>query len=334
MRRFGWTASALFHLLLGITFVLVHIRVNQRSFELMPIDFISITAREAPAQPESPVIPVEESETPLLSEREEIPEPSEAGVREQVSSSVGIREGITWEAEPPYTFRLPISVPERTSRVSGPIRQALASTPSYLPLNEPGATVIDTLLFAQERLIQIAEDVLEAARAAPIGSHTTAEPVPVPGSIRELRGEPQLPVIAIAGAVMQALTNLGKKAWNRLMNRDPDADVAPDLDLNLEQVMAYAALDDYLPINIFEWYSRMHPQFQGGLNDLQQLAAALADRGLVRMDINDQMLVYRRIVPLRDVIEYFSSYLNRLPERSGSRRDELVTILSILVRIP
>ena len=199
-------------------------------------------------------------------------------------------------------------------------------------MNEPGASVIDTLLFAQERLVLIAEEVLEAARAAPKGSRTTAEPIPVPGSISALRGEPQLPVMAVA--VIQALTDLGKKAWNRLMDRDPDAVVAPDMDLNLEQVMAYAALDVYLPISIFEWYSRMHPLFQGGLNDLQRLAADLADRGLVRMDVNDQMLVYHRIVPLRDVIEYYSSYLNRLPERSGSRRDELVTILSILVRIP
>ena len=225
-------------------------------------------------------------------------------------------------------------MPERTRRVSGPIRQALASIPSYLPLNEPGASAIDTLLFAQERLVQIAEEVLEAARAAPKGSRHTAEPIPVPGSITALRGEPQLPVMAVAGAVIQALTDLGKKAWNRLVDHDPDAVVAPDMDLNLEQVMAYAALDVYLPISIFEWYSRMHPLFQGGLNDLQRLAADLADRGLVRMDTNDQMLVYHRIVPLRDVIEYYSSYLNRLPERSGSRRDELVTILSILVRIP
>ena len=334
MRRFGWTASALFHLLLGLIFVLVQIRVIQRPFELVPLDFLPVTDREDPAQPESPEIPIEEGETPFLSEREEIPESAEAGESEQISSRVGIREGITWEAEPPDPFRLPISVPERISRVSGPIRQALASVPSYLPLNKPGATVIDTLIFAQQRLVQIAEEVLEAARAAPKGSHRTAEPIPVPGSIRALRGEPQLPVMAVAGVVIQALTDLGKKAWNRLLDRDPDAVVAPDMDLNVVQIMAYAALDEYMPISIFEWYSNMHPQFQGGLNDLQQLAGALADRGLVRMDVNDQMLVYRRIVPLRDVIEYFSSYLNRLPERSGSRRDELVTILAILVRIP
>jgi hypothetical protein len=140
--------------------------------------------------------------------------------------------------------------------------------------------------------------------------------------------------MAVAGAVVQALADLGKKAWDRLMNRDPDAVVKPDMDLNLEEVMAFAALDDYMPVNIFEWYSGMHPRFTGSLNDLQRLAATLADRGLVRMDINDQMLVYSRIVPLRDVIEYYSSYLNRLPERYGSRRDELVTILAILVRIP
>ncbi len=334
MRRFGWTASALFHLLLGITFGLVHLRVSQEPFELVPIDFISVADRETPAQPESPEIPIEEIETPLLSQMEEIPETVETGEREQISSRVGVREGITWEAEPPDPFRLPISVPERTRRVSGPIREALASIPSYLPLNRPGASAIDTLLFAQERLVQIAEEVLEAARAAPKGSRHTAEPIPVPGSISALRGEPQLPVMAVAGAVMQALTELGKKAWNRLTNHDPDAVVAPDLDLNLDQVMAYAALDGYLPISIFEWYSRMHPQFQGGLNDLQQLAADLADRGMVIMDVNDRMLVYHRVVPLRDVIEYYSSYLNRLPERSGSRRDELVTILSILVRIP
>lgn len=334
MRRFGWTASALLHLLLGITFALVHLRVSQKPFELVPLDFISVADRDTSTQPESAEIPIKEIDSPILSEMEDIPEPVETGERAQISSRVGVREGITWEAEPPDPFRLPISVPERIRRVSGPIRQALASIPSYLPLNEPGASVIDTLLFAQERLVQIAEEVLEAARAAPKGSRHTAEPIPVPGSISALRGEPQLPVMAVAGAVMQALTELGKKAWNRLMNHDPNAVVAPDLDLNLEQVMAYAALDEYLPISIFEWYSMMHPQFQGGLNDLQRLAADLADRGLVRMDVNDQMLVYHRIVPLRDVIEYYSSYLNRLPDRRGSRRDELVTILSILVRIP
>jgi len=52
------------------------------------------------------------------------------------------------------------------------------------------------------------------------------------------------------------------------------------------------------------------------------------------MDVNDQVIRYRRIVPLREVIEYFSSYLNRLPGHEDARREELVRILSALVRIP
>lgn len=333
MRRYGWTVSALFHALLGVAFIVIQIRVHRGPFELAQIELLSISESEITPPLQSPVSLPDAREAVSGLEPEETPETFETTAGGQITSWVGVREGINWVSGPPDPDRIPINVAERTRRVSGPIRQALVSTASYLPLDQPGATAVDTLLFAQERLVQIANEVMEEARKAPKGGRYI-EPIPVPGSIAELRGEPQIPIGSVAVALVSVLTDLGEKAWDRLTKRDPDEVPAPDLDLTYPQVLVFAALDDYMPLSIFEWYSRLHPDFKGGLGELQQLVAQLADRGLVRMDVNDQVIRYRRIVPLREVIEYFSSYLNRLPGHEDARREELVRILSALVRIP
>lgn len=331
MRRYGWTASALFHLLLVAAFLLIHIGVRQGPFELARFEFVDMV-EEAEQESVEPTA-VEAEEAGEIG-REETPEDAEREPGGGVRSSVGVREGISWVSGPPDPDRMPIEIEERTRRVSGPIRQALISTPSYYSLDRPGATVVDTLLFAQERLVQIAGEVLEEARKGPKGTRVTEQPIPTPGSIAELRGEPQLPVTAIAGVLVELLTDLGKKAWDRLTGRDPDEIPEPDMDLTYLQVLAYAALDDHMPLSIFEWYARLHEDFEGRLGDLQRLAATLSDRGLVRMEVNDQVIRYGRIVPLREVVEYYSSYLNRLPAHERIRREELVRILAALVRIP
>jgi len=333
MRRSGWIGSALLHILLLVAFFLIRISVPLRPAEYTQIALLSPPESEITPSAESLVFPPESLQAPREPRGEETPLPAVTVPRRNIRSRVGVREGIRLIANPPGPEPLPLDVAGRTRSTAGPVRRALAATPSYLPLDNPAATAVDTMLFAQERLVEIAREVMEEARTGPKGARDP-QPFPIPGSITELRGEPQLPVMAVAGALISMLTELGKKAWDRLTKRDPDAVPEPDLDLTYPEVLAYAGLDEYQALSIFEWYPRLHPDFMGGLGDLQHLAAGLSDRGLIRMDVNERVIRYHRIVPLHEVVEYYSSFLNRLPARQAARREELIQILAILVRIP
>ena len=334
MRRSGWIGSALLHLMLLVAFFLIRISVPLRPVEYTQIEFLSPPESEVAPSTETLVLPPESLQAPREPRGEETPVPAVTVPRRDVRSRVGVREGINWIADPPGPEPLPLDVAGRTRSTAGPVRRALATAPSYLPLDNLAATAVDTMLFAQERLAEIATEVMEEARKGPKGARDP-QPFPIPGSITELRGEPQLPVMAVAGALISMLTELGKKAWDRLTKRDPDAVPEPDLDLTFPEVLAYAGLDEYQALSIFEWYSRLHPDFTGRLGDLQRLAAGLSDRGLIRMIVDERMIRYRRIVPLHELVEYYSSYLNRLPARqAAARREELIQILAALVRIP
>ena len=97
-------------------------------------------------------------------------------------------------------------------------------------------------------------------------------------------------------------------------------------------VLAFAALDDYRGLNVFEWYGRLNPEFEGGLGDLQRTAARLSDRNMIALSTEGDVFVYRRLVPLQDVISYYTAFLARLPDREVTRRESLIRTISALVR--
>lgn len=329
MRRTGWGISALYHLLLLVAFLSIHLRVPATPPQYVPISLIELPdeIQQVEVRPDQ----LQEVSLSTEVEREEYREDVSLPPRSEVRSEVGVREGVNWVTGPPDKEPLPIDLTRRTREAVGPLRAA-ASISSF-DVAGRALTAVDSMLFVQQRLVEIADSVLEEARKGAKGDRM-ARPFPEPGTIQELRGEPQIPVFAVVGVVVSELTKLGKRAWNKLIGHDPDAIPEPDLDLTFRQVLAYAALDDRHSLSIFEWHSRLHPDFEGGLGELQQLAAELSDRGLIRLILEDQVFCYRRNVPLRDVVNYYTSFLNRLSKNDVERREQLIRIIAALVREP
>jgi hypothetical protein len=298
-----------------------------------PPEYIDLTLVDLPQSdtpPETEPATAEPDAVPEIEASDETA-PSEDRPVAAVQADVGVKEGPNWVTGPPRReARVPLALGERTGMATGPIRRGLAERHM---MEERVPTALDTLLFIQDRLTQMAAEALQQARENPKVDRTY-EPVPRPGSIQELRGEPMLtaPVMAVAGAVVEVLTDLGKKAWEAITSRDPAAGSRPDLDLTFRQVLAYAGLSDREGLNLFQWYARLDPEFKGGVADLQRAAAELSDRNLIRLGIEQDLFVYHRTIPLRDVIEYYTSFLSRLPDQQASRREAIIQILGVLVR--
>ena len=295
------------------------------------MDLALLTAPPEEPVPE-PVEPASLDRVPVEPERSE-PETASrerAAVEPGTESRLGVREGLNWVAGPPESGRLPVPVGlgERVAATAGPLRSALAE-----PVNiaERAPTALDTLLFIQHRLLELTEEAMRKAREAP-GSDPYWEPFPQPGSIQELRGSPMLPIVPLAALVAEKLAELGKAAWQSLIGFDPEAATRPDMDLTYAEVLAFAALDDYRGLNVFEWYGRLNPEFEGGLGDLQRTAARLSDRNMIALSTVGDVFVYRRLVPLQDVISYYTAFLARLPDREVTRRESLIRTISALVR--
>jgi|GEM_PF-1762407 len=332
MRRGGWTGSLLFHLLLAGVLLLITLPVPDPPEPLIPIALLS-EIPSAPVPESEPVLPEPAGETEPAGEQETaaVRGAEETGAR--VASEVGLRRGLDWVTPPPLFEPERGSVPDRLRESAGPLRRALAEGAADWADFASADTPFDSLLFIQQRLEELTAAALEAARAGAAGDRRRGA-LPEPGSLEDLRGTPLVPLESVAGYVLQTLLELGSDLWNRLLGRDPDAVPAPDLDLTREQIMAFAALDDRKPISIFEWYAGLHPDFTGGINRLQELAADLAERNLVTLDQSDQAFRYRFVVPRREVIDYYVSFLNRTPEWDGETRDRLIGIIAILVRRP
>jgi len=331
LRRAAWISSALIHLLLVVALLMVPLGVPQPPPDYFPVSLVEQPV-SAPAQEQPPEAPPAPS-APTSGG----PAGQAAGERERVDVSglgnVGVQTVPEWVSGPP-----PVPLPEldtgalARSNASRPIREALAGG-GYHPLGDPSATVVDTLLWAQDRLEWLAEQAMEAARAAP-QDRGILEPAPRPGSMQEMRGEPMMPLLGLAAVGAQVLADLGIDAWNRLIGRDPDAVEPPEMDLTYPEVIAFAGLHDHRGLSIFEWYGRLSEDFRGGLGDLQRLAASLSDKRLVRLDASGEAFVYRRIVHLQDVVDYYVAFLNRLPPGRTERRETLERILATLVREP
>jgi len=289
---------------------------------LMDLPDTSAEVTEAAAEP----MPEEPPDVAAESAEEE---PSTRASDPTRQARTGVREGLDWVTGlpiPPEGTSLDLT--DRTMRANGILRRSLMAG---APVTERAPTALDTLIFVQQRLAMIAEDALEWARNAPKGD-PFYEPIPQHGSIQELRGSGMMPIVPLAGIVAGKLVEIGKGLWDRITNRDPDAATRPDMDLTYQQVLAYAALDDYEGYNLFEWYAGLHEDFEGGLGELQNVAAALSDRNLIKLTMMDDRFEYRRIVPLRDVVDYYISYLTRMREGDPERRNELIQKLSALVR--
>jgi hypothetical protein len=106
------------------------------------------------------------------------------------------------------------------------------------------------------------------------------------------------------------------------------------MDLNWDEVLAYAALDDHRGLSVFEWHSRMPRDWDGSLGDLQRIAAGLSEKRIITLRVEEQVFHYARLVPRYEMIAYYTSFLNRLPPGASSRREELTRILAALVREP
>ncbi len=329
MRRTGWLASALFHLLLAASLGVVMIRVPDAPPVYLPIALLTEAPESVP-----PAARLDEPPPEIgASEPAGEPIPSADVEHGALRSEVGVRRGLDWVTGPPVVEPAPLVLGEGAGAAAGPLRRALAEgAADWTDLGTAG-TPIDSLLFIQQRLQELTASVLESAREGSIIDRMR-RPLPEPGSLDDLRGEPMIPVSSMAGLIAQTLMDLGRDLWNRLRGHDPEAFPEPDLDLTLEQIMAYAALDGRKPISIFEWYPRLHPEFSSGIGRLQELAAELADRNLVRLDRSEQVFRYVQVVPRREVIDYYTSLLSRTPEWDEQTRTRLITIIAILVRIP
>ncbi len=335
MRRYGWGISGLIHLMLAALFLVITVEMPREASDYALVEYVTIPA--APLEPEIPARPEADDPPPEpVTDPTAVVEPAPPEPEETVRSEVGVRGIPDWVTGPPDPAMPPISLPERTRAAVGPLREAVAISQADWSIYRPGATIVDTLLFAQQRLILLAESVMEEARTGQwgTGGDRFGSPIVEPGTIENLRGEPFLPLAGVAAALIGQLADIAREAWNRLIGRDPDALPEPDLDLTVVQVMAYAALDDRFAFNIFEWHARLHPRFGGGLSQLQQVAAELAERGLCRLERNGDVFTYQRTIPLREVVQYYVSFLSRLPEGEEDIRAELIEKIAILVREP
>ncbi len=333
-RAFSWPGAVLFHLLLAVLFLLARVPVPEPPLILADLVLYEAPPRTPPA-PEPPAeLPEPSTEpeeaAPAALAPPEVDLPRRTADLPPAAGRPGIRTYPEWVTGPPARPPVPIDLESRTRYLAGPLRRELASSagPS---MAEPSA--MDTLLYVQQRLEELARDALAAARAAPKGSGWT-DPIPQPGSIQELRGVPQIPVLGVAAAVAGLLIEEGKKVWNRMLGIDPDAPPEPDMDLTYEEVVAYAALEDRRGLSIFEWHSRLPGDFEGGLGDLQRIAARLAERRLARLEMEEQVFRYRRMIPRHEMVAYYTSFLNRLPPRDSDRRREITRMLVALVREP
>lgn len=329
-RRLGWLFSFLLHASLLAALLVVRASVPGPPPEYIDLTLVELPESDTPPEREQATADAEPDVAPAIegSDEADLSEDRPAAV---VQADPGVKEWPNWVTGPPRReVRVPLALAERIGIATGPIRRGLAERHM---MEERVPTALDTLLFIQDRLTQMAAEALQQARENPKVDRTY-EPIPRPGSIQELRGEPMLtaPVMVVAGALVEVLTDLGKMAWNAITNRDREAGSRPDMDLTFRQVLAYAALSDREGINLFQWFARLDPEFKGGLADLQRAAAELSDRNLIRLGIDEDLFVYHRTIPLRDVIEYYTSFLSRLPNQEVSRREAIIQFLAVLVR--
>jgi hypothetical protein len=331
-RPLAWAASSGFHLFLLVLFLALRLPVPASPGLLATLELWEVPAAQPPepaaseptaASPEAPASPAEPARAPEVA----LPEvsPPDAGS----ASRLGIHRVPLWPSGPLPRRAVPLDLESRMRYLATPLRRMLASN-RFEPAR-PSA--VDTLLFIQQRLEELARDVMAAAREAP-KVKSWAEPIPRPGSIEQLRGEPQLPVLSVAAAVVQLLIEEGRKAWNRLIGYDPAVPPPPEMDLSWDEVLAYAALDDYRGLSVFEWHSRMPRDWGGSLGDLQRIAAGLSEKRIITLRVEEQVFHYVRLVPRYEMIAYYTSFLNRLPPAASNRREELSRILAALVREP
>jgi hypothetical protein len=307
--------------------LLLHLRVPEPPPVYIDLSLVDLPEL-APEESDSPAdeMAVEEDQREPLAEEDD---PIRAVSDPTRQAQTGVKEGLNWVTGPPKPAQTaPLELTDRTLRANGILRRSLMAG---VPVTERAPSALDTLVFVQQRLAMIAEDALEWARNAPKGDRFH-EPIPQSGSIQELRGGGMLPIVPLAGIVAGKLVEIGKGLWDRLTNRNPGAETRPDMDLTYAQVLAYAALDDYEGYDLFEWYGGLHEDVQGGLGELQDVAADLSDRNLIRLRMTKDRFEYRRIVPLRDVVDYYVSYLSRMRQGDPERRNELIQKVSALVR--
>ena len=327
--RPAWLISGLVHLGLAAIMLTIHLHLPEPLPELARMHLLDPVPDRA-GSTTSPPSPAPEPERPALP----APESARTGgaAEEGIAGRLGIRSGLNWVSGPPNMAAPPLDLERLVQARSTPIRRTMAPTSLPTP-GERAFTLLDTLVYAQQRLAELAGEWMAEARAAP-GTGRWAEPYPVPGSIQELRGEPQLPLLPLAAAAAELLVEIGTRAWNKLVGHDPSAAFAPELDLTTREATAYGALREHRGITLFEWHARLPMDWEGGLGDLQHLATRLAEKNMVVLQQEEQVFRYRRLVPLDDVIAYYTSFLNRLPEGSSERGEELIRILSLLVRDP
>lgn len=333
MRRYGWGISGLVHLVLAALFLIIHVKLPPGPSEYALLEFALLPEEQALTEPPQEP-PVEQPQPERETDPAGMPEMEAPPPEPAVRSTIGIRERLDWVTGPPSAPLPPIRLPERTRSAIGPLRGAVTVSEAGWSILRPGATIVDTLLFAQQRLVELADEVMRDVRTGGMGGDRFGSPIREPGTIEDLRGEPFLPLTGVAAALIAQLAEIGKEAWNRLIGRDPDALPEPDMDLTRYQVMAYAALDDRFTLSIFEWHARLYPGFEGGLSRLQQLAAELSERGLCRFEMDGNIFTYRRTVPLSEVVQFYISFLSRLPEGNHALREELIWKVAILVREP
>ncbi|MFC1629272.1 hypothetical protein ACFL3H_09215 [Gemmatimonadota bacterium] len=331
MRRYGWGISGLIHLVLALFFLIIRISLPPAQPDFSLLEFAPLPEEQSPVEPPQQ-LPVEQPEPePEPVEAPEVEAPQRVPARR---NTIGVRERLDWVTGPPEAPLAPIEIPERTQAAVGLLRGAVTVSEADWSVLRPGSTIVDTLLFAQQRLVELADSMMRNAHTGGRGGDRFGSPIMEPGTIENLRGEPFVSLPGVAAVLIAQLAEIGKEAWNRLIGRDPDALPEPDMDLTTIQVMAFAALDDRFALNIFEWHSRLHPQFDGGLSRLQQVAADLSERGLCRLEMDGDVFTYSRTVPLGQVIQYYVSFLSRLPEEEYALRDELIGKVAILVRDP
>ncbi len=331
-RPLAWAASSGFHLLLLVLFLALHLPVPSPPEQLADLSLWEEPA-VAPPEPEASPTPAAPTGAPAALEpavtAPEVVLPERSAPTTPGRGRIGIHRAPLWPSGPPPRDTVPIDLESRMRYLASPLRRMLAAN-RFEPAR-PSA--VDTLIYIQQRLEEIARDALAAARAAPKGE-TWAEPIPRPGSIQQLRGEPQIPVLGVAAALAKLLIDEGRKAWNRLIGYDPDTPPPPEMDLTWEEALAYAALDDYRGLSVFEWHSRMPRDYSGGLGDLQRVAAGLSEKRLITLQVEERVFRYVRLIPRHELIAYYTSFLNRLPLGPSSRREELTRILAALVREP
>jgi len=331
MRRYGWGISGLVHLVLAVLFLIIQIKLPPGQPDFALLEFAPLPEEQSPAEPPQELPAEQPDPEPEPVEALEVEAPPRVPTRR---NTIGIRERLDWVTGPPDAPLPPINLPERTRAAVGFLRGAVTVSDADWSVLRPGATIVDTLLFAQQRLVELADSVMRTARTGGRGGDRFGSPIREPGTIEDLRGEPFMPLTGVAAALIAQLAEIGKDAWNRLIGRDPDALPEPDMDLTTIQVMAFAALDDRFVLNIFEWHSRLHPQFEGGLSRLQQIAAELSERGLCKLEMDGDVFTYSRTVPLGQVIQFYVSFLSRLPVGELALREELIWKVAILVRDP